>query len=309
MSLKTFTAWNNCDLWDQYERESLPATPWICLGVRFEKPGVELIGKILTAKQAMKTDFTIKAALIVALALILSAPLVQAFYNPSTGRWLSRDPAGERGGENLFGFVSNQPQNWCDNLGLAAWDYSELPPGGNWLVTLVEIDHPRYGGLHGFRSRYLPSVNPPCPCKKENIIMVQAVDSIADSKRMDNVEAVYQKYHHVKGTPFRDYYESVPDWVLRLRKYPLDIFDAPLRAQSEKDRYTWEFEDCAVCRTTSKDGTVVDQVLGCVRFNFVRHIDGTATLSPGEKAVIKVAEAPSSLWKAALKNWEKWTDE
>jgi hypothetical protein len=39
------------------------------------------------------------------------------FYNPSTGRWLSRDPIGERGGRNLYGFVRNGPINYWDNLG------------------------------------------------------------------------------------------------------------------------------------------------------------------------------------------------
>ena len=41
------------------------------------------------------------------------------FYNPSTGRWLSRDPAGEDAGElNLYGFVCNGPVNDVDYLGL-----------------------------------------------------------------------------------------------------------------------------------------------------------------------------------------------
>jgi RHS repeat-associated protein len=31
------------------------------------------------------------------------------YYNPSTGRWLSRDPIQERGGVNLYGFVANDP--------------------------------------------------------------------------------------------------------------------------------------------------------------------------------------------------------
>ena len=31
------------------------------------------------------------------------------FYNPTTGRWLSRDPIAESGGANLFAFVGNQP--------------------------------------------------------------------------------------------------------------------------------------------------------------------------------------------------------
>jgi len=41
-----------------------------------------------------------------------------AFYNPSTGRWLNRDPIGERGGLNRYGFVDNQPTTTVDSLGL-----------------------------------------------------------------------------------------------------------------------------------------------------------------------------------------------
>jgi len=40
------------------------------------------------------------------------------YYNPSTGRWLSRDPVGEEGGFNLFGFVGNDPLMAIDLLGL-----------------------------------------------------------------------------------------------------------------------------------------------------------------------------------------------
>jgi RHS repeat-associated protein len=49
------------------------------------------------------------------------------FYNPSTGRWLSRDPIEEDGGPNLFAFVYNQPQHFVDVLGEQGW---ALPWGG-----------------------------------------------------------------------------------------------------------------------------------------------------------------------------------
>ncbi len=39
------------------------------------------------------------------------------YYNPETGRWLNRDPIGERGGVNLYGFVGNNPVNQIDALG------------------------------------------------------------------------------------------------------------------------------------------------------------------------------------------------
>ncbi len=52
--------------------------------------------------------------------LWLSAHEAQAFYNPSTGRWLSRDPIQEdEGGPNLYGFVGNDPVSRTDDLGLA----------------------------------------------------------------------------------------------------------------------------------------------------------------------------------------------
>jgi RHS repeat-associated protein len=45
-------------------------------------------------------------------------------YGPGMGRWLSRDPIGERGGENLFAFLENEPIYNFDLFGLAIrWKY------------------------------------------------------------------------------------------------------------------------------------------------------------------------------------------
>ncbi|MBI4663666.1 MAG: hypothetical protein HY735_33105, partial [Verrucomicrobia bacterium] len=40
------------------------------------------------------------------------------YYNPSTGRFLSRDPIEEKGGPNLYAFVSNNPIDSVDAFGL-----------------------------------------------------------------------------------------------------------------------------------------------------------------------------------------------
>ncbi len=40
------------------------------------------------------------------------------YYEPGAGRWLSRDPIGEQGGLNLYGYVKNQPTNFIDILGM-----------------------------------------------------------------------------------------------------------------------------------------------------------------------------------------------
>jgi len=45
------------------------------------------------------------------------------YYSPSTGRWNSRDPAGETGGINLFCYVKNNSVNCMDILGLSPAGY------------------------------------------------------------------------------------------------------------------------------------------------------------------------------------------
>jgi RHS repeat-associated protein len=46
------------------------------------------------------------------------------YYKPSTGTWSNRDPIDERGGLNLYGFISNNPVSEVDVLGLDGLVYS-----------------------------------------------------------------------------------------------------------------------------------------------------------------------------------------
>ena len=39
-------------------------------------------------------------------------------YDAQVALWLSRDPIGEAGGLNLYGYVENDPVNWLDQFGL-----------------------------------------------------------------------------------------------------------------------------------------------------------------------------------------------
>jgi len=52
-------------------------------------------------------------------------------YGVSEGRWRSRDPIGERGGLNLYGFVKNRPVDLFDPFGLYIYpsDPGGCPPG------------------------------------------------------------------------------------------------------------------------------------------------------------------------------------
>jgi hypothetical protein len=75
---------------------------------------------IQTKAPAMKT---IKNVVPLAVAVALFAALnVQACFDPSVGRWASRDPIEESGGINLYGFVQNDPVNGEDILGQEKFD-------------------------------------------------------------------------------------------------------------------------------------------------------------------------------------------
>ena len=58
------------------------------------------------------------------------------YYDPKHGRWLSRDPIGEAGGVNLYGFVGNDGVNNVDILGrevlpVGQLDFTKLAPFSN----------------------------------------------------------------------------------------------------------------------------------------------------------------------------------
>jgi len=51
-------------------------------------------------------------------------------YDSDSGRWLNRDPIGENGGLNLYGFVGNNPVRWVDPYGL---DYGDWWDPRTWF--------------------------------------------------------------------------------------------------------------------------------------------------------------------------------
>ncbi|MGE0269232.1 MAG: RHS repeat-associated core domain-containing protein [Candidatus Omnitrophota bacterium] len=54
------------------------------------------------------------------------------YYDPEIGRWLNRDPIGEQGGLNVYGFINNNPILYVDALGL----YLEFAINGTRAHTL-----------------------------------------------------------------------------------------------------------------------------------------------------------------------------
>jgi RHS repeat-associated protein len=65
----------------------------------------------------MRMMMKLTTATLAAVTCLLSVQSGWAFYNPQTGRWLNRDPIGERGGNGLDVFIANNPSDAIDPLG------------------------------------------------------------------------------------------------------------------------------------------------------------------------------------------------
>jgi hypothetical protein len=70
--------------------------------------------------------------------LFLAVP-ARAYYSPEQGRWISRDPIGERGGINLLGIENNNPIDHVDALGLQA---EPVPAPIEWPDIRILPDPP-----------------------------------------------------------------------------------------------------------------------------------------------------------------------
>jgi DNA/RNA non-specific endonuclease len=90
-----------------------------------------------------------------ALLLLIEAHAF-AFYDPGTGRWLSKDPIEEDGGLNLYGFVRNNAVSMVDSFGLSGAFVAPSPvtaPSG-----YPYLNSPRVGPRVGLP--YIPTPGP-----------------------------------------------------------------------------------------------------------------------------------------------------
>ncbi len=109
----------------------------------------------------MKT--TTRLNLIVATATLLAAASAQAFFDPHIGRWANRDPIGEGGGKNLYGFVRNNPIQNIDKLGL----FVSPDPNDAWTIFTAICPLCNGQRYNSFRS---------CCCRGK-IVSRKAIDS------------------------------------------------------------------------------------------------------------------------------------
>jgi RHS repeat-associated protein len=79
------------------------------------------------------------------------------YYNAGLGKWLTRDPLGEKGGINLYGFVGGNPVNFVDPLGLEQVFLFPINNFTNISHLLGAASFPDTPGLmqvHGHGSQY-----------------------------------------------------------------------------------------------------------------------------------------------------------
>jgi hypothetical protein len=68
------------------------------------------------------------------------------FYQAEKGRWMSRDPSGERGSANLHSFVKNNTQLYVDLFGLGVWEITlEGKPVTEGVEVKAEKGRPQFG--------------------------------------------------------------------------------------------------------------------------------------------------------------------
>jgi RHS repeat-associated protein len=71
-------------------------------------------------------------------------------YDPQSARWLSRDPIGEAGGLNLYGYVGGNPVTLVDPLGLCGELGGETPAKPGILDGIADGIYSLAGGVYEF---------------------------------------------------------------------------------------------------------------------------------------------------------------
>jgi RHS repeat-associated protein len=60
------------------------------------------------------------------------------YYSPSLGRWLSRDPIEEQGGQNLYAYAANDPLNGLDARGASCIKFYSWPSKGGPVREITD---------------------------------------------------------------------------------------------------------------------------------------------------------------------------
>ena len=129
------------------------------------------------------------------------------YYNPRTGRWISRDPEAERGGVNLLGFVLNDPVQHVDVDGRDFLDWlnsSPVRPGTGqenyhaWDPVPSQRPRPIHTPRPGDPILYRPPLPPsnPFPNAGPGVAALFAIFSFGEDSCCDNNKKLHD-YQYV----------------------------------------------------------------------------------------------------------------
>jgi RHS repeat-associated protein len=79
------------------------------------------------------------------------------FYNPTIGRWMTRDPHGEAGGINLYGFLGNNPVSFVDPWGLWTWQGEAIYVSGGLYKAgkgYLSVKLKTHRGIYDYEAEY-----------------------------------------------------------------------------------------------------------------------------------------------------------
>jgi RHS repeat-associated protein len=116
------------------------------------------------------------------------------WYHPKQGRFINRDPIGEKGGRNLYGYVGNDPVNGVDVLGMVTQDQYNTHVNSllNDIKQYTNYKYKKGENSYGVLSRMLKSGN-----------FNMLANSIADSSKapfaLNNLNTAIKAYYAKRG--------------------------------------------------------------------------------------------------------------
>ena len=209
------------------------------------------------------------------------------YYNPTEGRWLSRDPIEENGGVNLYATLRNDLTNKSDPVGLVDFRVKY----GECTGTITVYEYKLQPTLNPLQAQlrigaiFLPDHDSSCCCKSTNWIQVTEVSpgklGKAEGPMIDMLPSAPSPYYK---EPFGDRFPGIGDTPHLLRK----------RSKDAKQRITFRVETCLACKAQGRP----DRILGCIEWGF----SFSENQSDDSSLPLVFHTAPSDFWKNGLKS-------
>lgn len=136
------------------------------------------------------------------------------YYDPATGRYLTPDPLGRAGGENLYGYANQSPLQYGDPEGLLLFafdgtgnqDYFNTAPAVNDAFRTGPDDDQRYSNVVRFRNAYLGDPDEPVIATKQ----IRVVDDAdPDLPAPPPKDWPFAHAYYISGAGTRDQYTGM----------------------------------------------------------------------------------------------------